>query len=157
MEFTEEDFFNRLLLAYEQKQFEFLKINWRLLPSHIRLEILHRAFRDGEKDFMGKSHFEMHQNDIEIIKEAKNMYVEMYSLAPEEVRELYWWQTTNMNPKVKYDSIFRNLAIVAKLKEYTELTKKYDCFTPELIKKNLSILKCDSRRTKSRIDFLLEK
>ena len=54
MEFTEEDFYNRLLLAYEQKQFEFLTINWRTIPSHIRLEIMIRAFRDGEKDFISK-------------------------------------------------------------------------------------------------------
>jgi len=155
MDGTEAELYQRMRLAYERDD-KFLINNWRILPSTLRLEIMLRAFRDGKKEYISMEHFDIYSDDLKIIKDAKAEYIQELGLSEDTVRELFWWYKPKSSINMQSENVNRNLAITAKLREYIELAQKYPALTPEMIQNNPNLLKCDSRRTESRLCFLTD-
>ena len=156
-EMPQEELWNRCLLAYRRRDFNFLDAPLSFLPSDIRLEITYRSHKDG---------IELHKNDLKVIEDAMGVYYKEFNVSEELAQQLFRSFRTKdyrimddgtrrmVDDREKY--ILKILGLYARLREYDELTKKFPCFSRKIIGQNPNIMKCDTRRTSSRIAFLLE-
>lgn len=161
-----EEVFNRCLSAYNQKNFGIIDAFWRALTPDKRLKIFFMAYKDGNMHFFTKAHFEVHKNDIDVLQKAKEEYANSLGLSTEQVKVLFRgfkdkrFIRDDNNKITELDQIDRTIIklveLCNRLKEYDELANEYPDFKRAIAVNGFSIMKCDPRRTKSRIKFLLE-
>lgn len=134
-------------------KYSFVEKEWRFLSSEVRLELMEYCLKNGLYYFINEQHFQKWNSDISMLKGAVKEYAEKLHMSEEQVA----WLKDSFRGKI-YDGkeTVKLFATYVRMKEYYQLTEKYDFYTPELISQNLRMLKCDSRRTDARIQFLLE-
>ena len=151
--------YDRIIGLYKTGQYDFIEKNWIVFPDELKDDLILRSFEDGNNYFSSKSFLMQYgYKDLARIKNEKARLSILFDLNEEKNRELYFGlKGRKYNSKDKDEEyISRTLGVYSMLKNYELLTKKYSFFTPEIVSRNYNLLKCDYRRTESRINFLYE-
>lgn len=154
-----DDFLKFLLKMYDEKQYKFFTDNWRTFEEDERLEILYRAYRDNIKVIINPSHFQNYTLDKQVLVNGMQKYADKFGLAIDEINQIFWGFKGKRYESQNKEEAFieRALATYVRLREYHELTERYAQVNfGDILKLNLNILRCDSNRTESRLNFLLE-
>ena len=133
-------------------KYEYVESKWRFISGKERLELMEYCLEQRKFSFIDDRHFEIWQNDGEILEEALKEYAKKFEMSKLSIASLEVF----FDKKARGDSSIRRFMVYKRLKDYYELTEKYPFFSKRLIAENKRILRCDPRRTDARIQFLAE-
>lgn len=148
----EERFEKHYMEFYESGFYDILNAGWRRLGEEARLEVLQRAFKNGDDTFINE-HFATFSTDIISVKNKVYTLSRMYELTD--------WERNGILSRFKGDRYegnhsMRELALFSRLKEYSDLSEELKPLSLDVLTRNHRIFRCDASRTASRVKFLQE-